>query len=58
MGKTPYVGQVAATCHFTGLYLVLIVTLLMSMGIIPSPDARGGPSARAGKGIGKDRRHC
>lgn len=31
----------------------------MSMGIIQSPDTRGGPrSSRAGKGIGKGFRHC
>lgn len=37
-------------CHLTGLYLVLIVTLLVSMGIFRVPQA--------GQGIWKGHRHC
>lgn len=36
-------------CHLTGLYLVLIVTLLVSMGIFRAPQA--------GQGIWKGHRH-
>lgn len=37
-------------CHLTGLYLVLIVTLLVSMGIFRAPQA--------GQGVWKGHRHC
>lgn len=53
-----YVGRTACVwyewhtcvCHLTGLYLVLIVTLLVSMGIFRAPQA--------GQGVWKGHRHC
>lgn len=49
-GRSVCVVGVALACHFTGLYLVLIVTLLVSMGIFRA--------SQVGKGVWKGHRHC